>query len=231
MTFLDALGKYIVHKKPDVIIQLGDFADMHSLSSYDKGRLKGEGARVQDDLEAARTAMDYLLAPIFKARGYNPRMVLTLGNHEERIARYVEANPNMEKFITYGDLPYWDWEVYNFLEPVEIDGIYYCHYFPRNASGRIVQSKNGAPNAKQQVMREMKSCTSGHLQGLDYYIHQTATRRYHGLIAGSFYQHEEDYLTPQGTAYWRGVIVKHEVDDGQYDPMFVSMDYLLRNYS
>lgn len=38
MSHLTHIGKYIVDKKPDVVIHLGDHWDMHSLSSYDKGK-------------------------------------------------------------------------------------------------------------------------------------------------------------------------------------------------
>ena len=236
---LTALGNYIVDQKPDTIIQIGDFADMHSLSSYDRGTRKAEGARYQEDIDCASEAMARLLAPIddynrHAALGhrkrYNPRMILTLGNHEQRIERHANANPLLEGKIGYQDLPYERWEVHDFLRVAEADGILYCHYFPRNASGRIVQTFRGAPNARLQVLREMQSCSAGHLQGLDFNVHQTGDRRIYGIIAGSFYQHDEDYLSPQGTAYWRGVIVKHEVQEGEYDPMFVSLRYLLENW-
>ncbi len=35
--FLTAIGNYILSKKPDVIVCIGDFADMESLSTYDRG--------------------------------------------------------------------------------------------------------------------------------------------------------------------------------------------------
>ena len=35
---LEWAGQYIADKKPDVIVNIGDFWDMPSLSSYDKGR-------------------------------------------------------------------------------------------------------------------------------------------------------------------------------------------------
>jgi hypothetical protein len=35
--YLERIGEYIVEKKPDVIVCIGDFADMPSLSSYDVG--------------------------------------------------------------------------------------------------------------------------------------------------------------------------------------------------
>lgn len=238
---LNALGHYILDIKPAVIVCLGDFAEMHSLSSYDVGTKAGEGARYEHDITAARRAMEVLVNPLRsynksrsrnKKSQYKPRMVMLLGNHENRINRHVNAYPILDGRLSTGDLCYseYGWEVHRFLEVVEIDGILYSHYFPRNASGNIVQTYRGAPNARVQVQREGRSCTAGHLQGLDFHIQQRATRRDYGIVAGSFYLHDYEYLCPQGTAYWRGVIVKHEVKDGMYDPMFVSIDYLLRKW-
>ena len=36
MSYLSWVGQYIVDKKPEVIVHIGDHADMPSLSSYDK---------------------------------------------------------------------------------------------------------------------------------------------------------------------------------------------------
>lgn len=238
---LDWIGKFIIDKKPDVIIQIGDFADMTSLSSYEKSTVKAEQVRYHADIQAARDAMEVLLRPlkqynlqrsINKKKQYKPRMVLTLGNHEERINRYVNAVPELHEHLSVRDLGYegYGWEVYPFLQPVEIHGILYSHYFPRNAKGQINQSYRGSPSAQAQCIREAQSATSGHQQGLDFHIQQTNTKRLYGLIAGSCYLHDEDYLTPQGTEYWRGVIMKHQVRRGEYDPMFVSLKYLKERY-
>jgi len=64
-TYLTAIGNYIVAKKPDVIINIGDFADMESLSSYDKGKRSFEGRSYKRDIWAAREAMDALLTPLY----------------------------------------------------------------------------------------------------------------------------------------------------------------------
>lgn len=238
---LQALGELIVHKKPDVIIQIGDWADMHSLSSYDRGTKNAEGARYQEDIRAASNAMELLMRPLVrynkdrrvqKKKQYTPEMHLTLGNHEQRIERHVLANPLLDGKLSYNDLGFgeYGWKVHPFLEVVEIDGVRYSHYFPRNADGRIVQTRRGATRASVQVQREGKSASSGHLQGVDFHVQQRGDRRDYGIIAGSFYMHEEEYLSPQGTEYWRGVVWKNEVFDGQYDPMFLSLDYILRRY-
>ncbi len=39
LSYLTWVGKYLAEKKPDVIVQIGDFADMPSLSSYDVGKI------------------------------------------------------------------------------------------------------------------------------------------------------------------------------------------------
>lgn len=242
VSHMNHIGQYIVHKQPDVVVCLGDFADMPSLSSYDKGRKSFEGRRYAKDVEAVKHAMDELMQPIKdfnklmkrrKKTQYKPRMIMLLGNHEHRIDRAVEADAILEDTISTSDLGYAEagWEVHPFLDVVEVDGVLYSHFFPRSPSGRVMQNKRGAPSASAQVKREMKSCTSGHLQGLDFSIYQTGHRRYYGLIAGSCYLHDEDYLTSQGTAYWRGIVYKNEVINGQYDPMFVSLDYLRRRSS
>ena len=61
---LDWIGQYIVDKQPDVIVNIGDFADMPSLSSYDKGTKSFEGRRYKKDIEVTREAMQRLLAPM-----------------------------------------------------------------------------------------------------------------------------------------------------------------------
>lgn len=109
-------GKAIVDYKPDVVVNLGDFADMPSLSSHDiKGSKYFEGLRYKKDIEAAKEAMKILLAPLrdaqkaqkdSKHKVYKPRMVLTLGNHENRIDRAVNNNPTLEGLISTKDLDY-----------------------------------------------------------------------------------------------------------------------------
>ena len=220
LSFLLWIGKYIVHKQPDVVVCLGDFADMHSLSSYDHGKKAGEGARYQLDINAAKNGMAHLLRPMVaynrqqarnKKAQYKPRMVLTLGNHENRINRYVNDYPQLADYLSTDNLGYQDygWEVYPFLETVEIDGITYSHFFPRGPNGRVMQTHRGSPSARAQVQRNGGSCTAGHLQGIDFSILNTGYGMRYGLIAGSCYLHDEDYLSPQETEYWRGIIMKN----------------------
>ena len=70
----------------------------------------------------------------------------------------------------------------------------------------------------------------GHQQTLLYGIRYVAGRSQHGLVAGACYLHDEDYKGPQGNAHWRGIVVKHQVDAGSYDAMFVSLSYLCARF-
>lgn len=225
-------GKYIADRRPDVIVCIGDFADMPSLSSYDAGKKCFEGRRYLEDIDAAKRGMEALTAPFRDIKDYKPRMIMTLGNHEDRITRAIEDDAKLDGTIGIIDLEYerFGWEVYPFLKPVTVDGISYVHFFPRSASGAIMQTKRGAPNARAQLIREGGSCTAGHQQGLDVACLPLRGKLQWGLIAGSFYSHHESYLSPQGNAHWRGLVVKHEVKDGSYNPMFVSLEYLARRY-
>ena len=211
---------------------LGDWWDMPSLSSYDTGKKSFEGRMYGADIAAGNRGMDLFMAPIRKARGYKPRLIFLYGNHEQRILRAIENDRKLDGTIGYKDfnLAKHGWETHKFLEVVVVDGIAYSHFFPRSANGRIVQTKNGAPTAKDQLKREGRSATAGHAQGLDWSPMPLGGKIQCGLIAGSFYQHDEDYMGPQGNDYWRGLVIKHEVKAGSYCPMFVSLDYLKRRY-
>lgn len=234
--YLSKIGQYIADKKPDVIVCLGDFADMPSLSSYDVGKKDFEGRRYTNDIDAAVEAMNALMLPISneqirlqmnKKRRWNPRLVMTLGNHENRINRAVNNDPKLEGLLRMEDLGYerFGWEVHPFLEVVVIDDIAYSHYFPTGVAGRP------ATTANAQLSKKHMSCVAGHQQGLQIATaHRADGRRLTSIIAGSCYEHNEDYLGPQGNKHWRGALMFHEVNDGQFDLMPVSLDYLNKRY-
>ncbi len=235
-TFLNRIGNYIADKQPEVIICIGDFADMSSLSSYDVGKKVFEGRRYLKDIEAAHEAMKSLLEPIAqlrlhqracKKKVYSPRMILTLGNHEERILRTVNNDSKLEGMLDVKDLGYseFGWEVYPFLDVVVVDGVAYSHYFTTGVAGRPASTANA------QLNKKYMSCIAGHQQGLQIATaHRADGRRITSVIAGSCYEHDEEYMGPQGNNHWRGCLMLHEVVDGQFDIMPISLDYLKKRY-
>lgn len=226
---LEAAGNYIADKRPDVIVHLGDHWDMPSLSSYEKkGSMYFEGKRYASDVQAGNEAMERLVKPIARARGYRPRRVFTMGNHEQRIERAVSADPILHGTIGYDDLYLAGWEVHDFLKPVDVHGILYSHYFVNQQS--LMKSVLGG-TIDNRLNKVKQSFTMGHQQTRMWGSQFASTgKELMGLVAGAFYQHDEEYMGPQGNHYWRGIVFKHEVQDGRYDPMFVSLDYLLREW-
>jgi len=236
LSYLTWVGKYLAEKKPDVIVQIGDFSDMPSLSSYDIGKKSFEGRRYKTDIEVTRKAMELLLAPIKeynerarrnKDKQYRPRMVLTLGNHEERISRAVEGDPKLDGTISLSDLKYehYGWEVIPYLEPIVIDGVVYAHYFTSGVMGRPVTS------AAALLSKKHMSAVMGHVQNRQIaYANRADGSQITGLFSGCCYLHDEDYLGSQGNKYWRGIWMLHEVNNGSFDEMPVSLNYLRKKY-
>jgi hypothetical protein len=229
-------GLYAAEKKPDVIVHIGDHFDMPSLSSWDVGKKSFEGRRYKDDIEAGIHAMEVFLQPIRdeqqrlkvnKHKQWRPRMVYTLGNHENRIERAIESDPKLDGLIGYKDLQLEEmgFEVYDFLDVVIIDQIAYAHYFTSGIMGRPVSS------ARNMLSKKMMSCIMGHVQDRDIaYGRRADGTNILGLFSGIFYQHDEDYLTPQTNSSWRGIWMLNEVANGGCDELPVSLNYLRNKY-
>lgn len=236
-SFLTWIGKYCAEEKPDVIVQIGDFADMESLSEYDKGKKSFEGRSYKKDIEAAKDAMGHLMVPIlFKQvkleenhkKRWNPKLILTLGNHEHRINRAVDLDRKLEDLISVDDLKYRDfgWEVIPFLKPIVINGMAFCHYMCSGVMGRPVTS------AKLLVDKMHMSTVVGHQQGREIAFGRNAAgKSITGIIAGSCYMHDEGYLNMQTNNHWRGIIQLDNVCDGEFDERFISLKQLERMYA
>jgi len=223
---LDHAGKYIAAKRPDVIVCIGDFGDFPSLSRFGSP-LEREGLRYKKDVAAFHEAMETLMNPIRKVAGYDPYLEFTEGNHEGHIERYAGEHPEMEGRVSIDDLalPAYGWRVHPFLQPVGIGGVAFCHYFPSGVMGRAITS---AP----ALMRKLHmSAVAGHLQGRDIAFGRRADGAHMtSIIAGSFYQHRYKYLSPFTNTHYRGMVFLHEVRDGQFDEMWLSIDYLKRRF-
>jgi hypothetical protein len=227
-------ARYAADKRPDAIVCAGDWYDMPSLSSYDAGRLAAEGRRYQDDIDAGSAALALFDRELRKhaPRSYRPRKVVTLGNHEERIKRAVEESPKMEGKVSMNDLAFqqYGWVVHSFLEVATVFGVAFTHFCTLNAQGRAANTKHGAPSARAQAIRMMRSTVCGHRQGLDVATVEAAGRRVRGVIAGSFYRHIEGYMGPQGNSHWQGLLMLNDIQAGDFDLCEVSMSYLSRRW-
>jgi len=223
LSYLSNIGRYLAHKKPDRIILIGDVADMPSLSSYDVGKKSFEGRTYKADVESVHEGMRLLMQPIFEEqqklvnggrKRWKPELILTLGNHEDRINRAINLDRKLDGLISIRDLGYsnFGWQVFPFLEVVVRDGIAYSHYFTSGIMGRPVGT------ASMQLNKKHMSCVAGHQQGRQIaYGRRADGKEMTSIIAGSCYLHDESYLGSQGNQHWRGMYMFHNVDDGSFD--------------
>lgn len=231
---IEALGNYIEEKRFEKIIVAGDWWDMPATSNFNTAK-EQEGLRVIDDINSGNRAMRLLWKAVDKGnkrasknrkKQYYPEKHFLFGNHEIHLERLWDQSPRLRGLVGYDRLCLLDFITHPFLKVVDIDGILYSHYFCNPTSGRPWGGM-----IETRIKNVGQSFTQGHLQSFKYGELEIANggRRF-GLIAGAFYMHDEKYKGPQGNSHWRGVVVKNDVHDGQYDIMKISLDYLLRAY-
>lgn len=222
-----ALGNFIEEKSPDVVVNIGDLADMGSLSSYDKGTFHAEGRRYKDDLNAVRDALKRIHKPSLRRRPIT--WYLTLGNHEHRITRASTETPELYGTLTLEDLHYekYGYHVVPYLKPLTINGVVFQHYFTSGIMGRPISGEN---HARTLVKKNYISSVCGHSHARDYWEDVRADgQKTFGLVVGCFDTGPHHYTTEQ-KRWWSGLVILHEVQDGRAEPAFYSTDYILRKY-
>jgi hypothetical protein len=229
-TRYDWLGHLINDVKPDVVVDIGDWFDMPSLCSYDKGLKSFEGRRYKRDVEAGLEAQDRMMTIVRRQKKKLPRFVRTLGNHEDRINKAVNRDPILEGTIGISDLQSkeYGWEEYPFLSPAEIDGITYQHYFTSGIMGRPI---SGERHAQSLILKQLASCTQGHSHLFDYCVRSDVRgRKLHGCVVGVYQDYDADFAGPANKMWNPGVVVKRGVENGSYDLEHISLQRLKEAY-
>ena len=215
------LGRMVRDIRPDVVICIGDFADMPSLSSYDQGKKAAENRRYSADIAAANEALrlfhkeidDYNRA--FPSDPIRPRFVYCEGNHEHRIARASNDSPAYDNMgLSDLDFARRGWEVFEFLRPATIDGVNYCHYFTSQNTARAI---SGVSAARSLVNKKHMSCVVGHSHLLNHWTTTAGDRRLHGLVVGWYCDVFKSYAGQSNAGWWAGICVLRDVKNGDYD--------------
>jgi hypothetical protein len=230
----DWLGELIADVKPDVVINIGDAWDMPSLSSYDRGRKSFQGRTYRADIEAGVEFQDRLWSRVTRRKKRQPRSVFCIGNHEHRIHRAVDLQPELEGAIGYSDLLLDRW--YDDIVPyegttpgyIEIDGISYAHYFVSGVAGRPV---GGEHPATSLITKKLSSATQGHLHLADWSTRMSLTgNRIMGCFVGCYQDYMADWAGVISNLWWSGIVIKRNVENGCYDPEFVSLSRIRKEY-
>lgn len=218
------LGNFIAEEQPEVIVSIGDFADMPSLSLFDLGKRTYEGRRYVKDVDVCHDALQRIQDGIDdlnkelrakKTKQYNPKRYITLGNHCNRINKATNSDAKLDGTIGIRDLGFEDfgWEVIPFLEPLYVEGVTFQHYFTSGLMDRPISGEN----IGLSILRKYhSSCFQGHTHLLQLFNQADAFGRlqWAGSV-GCYFEHIEEWQSKQAqNHFWRGLVMLHNVDNG-----------------
>lgn len=229
------IGRAIRDIRPDTVVQLGDLFDFPSLSSYDKGKKSFQGRTYKADVEAGLDFMDRLWSTVRSGKKKLPLRVALIGNHEQRISRAIDIQPELEGTICYEDLEldhFHDIVVpYQGATPgvIDLDGVSYAHYLVSGVSGRPI---SGEHLAYSLLAKQHASCVVGHNHTFDYCIRSTVSgRRIQAVCAGVCQEHYADFAGEAQKLWWKGIVVLRKVEAGNFDLQQISLDQLRKEYA
>lgn len=232
------LGSLIYDLKPDYVVDLGDFDDMTSLNTYDTRYPKAViNKSYQADIEHGQDARERIWHKFRHNKKRLPYRVGFEGNHENRIRRAVLLDPRLEgdKYgISFNHLQtdYWYDEYHGYQNGApalrELDGVLYGHYV---ASGNYGAALSGIHHGYALTQKMASSVTVGHSHKFSYYVKQEARPNpIHGLVAGCFKGAEETWAGQSNQEWSKGVVIKRNIDSGNYDLQWISTEALEKEY-
>jgi hypothetical protein len=229
----DYLAQLIIDLHPDVVINMGDCFDMPSLSSYDKGKRSFQGKSYYADISSGNEFQERMWGPVKARKKKLPLRIQLVGNHEHRIEKALDASPELVGTIGAFDF---NFDAYNDIVvpydgiipgEIEVDGISYSHYFVSGLLGRPI---GGLHPAYSLLTKRYASSTAAHSHVLDYATYASPRGWLNSLVAGCYVDYKSSWAGQAQRLWWSGIIFKEEVENGQYDPTFISMKQLQKEY-
>jgi hypothetical protein len=234
----DWLGKFILDRKPDVVVNMGDTWDMASLSSFDKGKASFNGASYEKDINAGLDFQDRMWHPIKKAKKKQPRRIFLEGNHEHRLHKVLEYEPHLagDRYgISYKNLQledyYQDIVLYDGQTPgiITVEDVSFAHFFVSGLMGRPI---GGAHHAASLLSKNYSSCVAAHSHTVDWAVRSGSNgKTIMGLVAGVYQDYKSGWAGNVNSLWWHGLVLMKNVEDGMYEPEFIGIDTLKKEYA
>jgi hypothetical protein len=232
------LGDFIEDLKPDYVVDLGDGADMQSLNSFDTRNPKAIVAQsYQADIEAYNDSQDRIWSRYKLTKKKRPWRIGFEGNHENRLRKAISLDPRLEgdKYgISFSHLQtdHWFDEYHGYHNGgpaiASYDGVSYAHFF---SSGNFGSAMSGLHHAYSLIQKRHSSsvCGHSHKRGL-YFKDEAYPVASIGMVVGCYKGAEESWAGQSNNDWWKGVVVMRDVENGYFDPEFVSMKRLEKQY-
>lgn len=217
------LGKAIEDLRPNRVVFIGDLLTFDSLSSWDKDkRKKMEGRRYQKDIDAGK----HFLELMDTNGGHRCKeFILTEGNHEDRLWRYLDLQPLFDGAVDYRkDLDIEGWTHVPYKEHHVYKGVYFTHV-PINEAGRPV---GGDSACKRALGIYQHSVVFGHTHKLAAVaVHRNGSSHLNqALNVGCYFDHIDDYALGSLTSYWRGIVLLDHYKTGRFNWSPISLGKL-----
>ena len=153
------IGKHISQTKPDVVIQIGDFATVDSLNTHDANHTANGRSKptFTEDMESFNLALQAIDAHL----SYRPEMHVCLGNHERRIWAYENEHTEVGKdmqFRLFELFERYKWTVSPYGMITYYGGCGYVHA-AINSLGKTFGGKNAEATIANESIHDL---TVGH---------------------------------------------------------------------
>ena len=233
----DWLGQFIKERKPDVVVNIGDQWDLASLSSFDKGKASFNGANYERDIDAGLDFQDRMWHPMKQSKKKQPRRVFLIGNHENRLKKVLEYKPHLAG-DRYGisqknfQLEHYYHNVVDYEGGtpgiINLDGISFAHFMVSGLMGRPI---GGEHHAASLLSKNYSSCIVGHSHTADFSVRSGSNgKTIMGLVSGCYQDYMSGWAGNVGHMWWRGLVYLRNVEDGVFDPEFISIEALRKEY-
>lgn len=155
-------------RKVGRVVQVGDWGTFDGASFHDKNdtlraRLK---PTIKQDLDNQRESL--VLFNDNKPADWTPKLDITLGNHENRIHRFENANPETAGMFSNEletNFAQFGWQTRPYGEVMFVQGVGVSHH-PTNGAGRAFGGKTGPQRAANELT---SSFISGHTHAYQHF--------------------------------------------------------------
>lgn len=223
---LEWLGAMASELKVHRIIQGGDWNSFDSLCSA-RSELDRSKDRLADELKATELS----LAAFHSRLSIDVPLHIVEGNHDARPDSLAKSDPWLE-----GVFDVWEhhrergWQITPYLKPLKLEGVLFQHYLTGRGSNRAI---SGVYHAKRLLERVKyhESVVVFHSHRLQWWYERHSDRNVHGIVAGCYLDHYEEYAGMDNDEWWSGALVLRNVKNGDFDPEFWSLERIKSTFS
>lgn len=153
------MARHIIKKSPNYVVHIGDFSAFDSLNAWaQKGSLEDkQKPSLIEDLASAKKCNEIFFKELKRSKSLNCQFFLTEGNHEDRLNRYENLNPEMADFC----YSHWEtmiegfgWTIIPYKESLNLEGVDFTHTI-MSEMNKPKRGKNPAWAITQDIVRDV----------------------------------------------------------------------------